>query len=587
MDTPLPASVAPMPPNDIEADVKENEISFLLEDRRYRIRGLNKNLSYDQLKLNILVCMEYALHVDTFDLYAAKPRAAFIRLAAIELNIDESAIKKDLGKILLKLEVLQDQNIQHVLTPKTVEVVMAKKERDEAMALLQSPNLMQRILDDYERCGVVGERTNKLVSYLAALSRKLDKPLAVMIQSTRAAGKSALMDAVLSFVPEEDRVQYSAMTGQSLFYMGDINLKHKILAINEEEGASKASNALKLLQSESQLTIASTGKNPNTGRHITQEYKVEGPVMIFSTTTAIDIDEELLNRCLVLIVDEDRAQTQAIHDYQRFEETLEGLLATQTRDDIIRVHRNAQRIIRPLKVVNPYATQLTFLDDKTRTRRDHKKYLTLIRSITLLHQYQREIKTTYFRGKSLPYVEVSLDDITIANQIAHEVLGRSLDELPPQARRLLLLIDGMVAEQCQTLHTNRNDFRFGHREIREYVGWGDTQLKVHLQRLEAMEYLLIHRGGRGPRIVYELLYKAEGQSGEPFMIGLIDADTLQTDEVHDCDAKPSGKSDSLSGFSRPQVGAPSGISRRVKNALIPAGNKQIPNMNHETGPTRL
>jgi len=246
VDTPLPASVAPMPPNDIEADVKENEISFLLEDRRYRIRGLNKNLSYDQLKLNILVCMEYALHVDTFDLYAAKPRAAFIRLAAIELNIDESAIKKDLGKILLKLEVLQDQNIQHVLTPKTVEVVMAKKERDEAMALLQSPNLMQRILDDYERCGVVGERTNKLVSYLAALSRKLDKPLAVMIQSTRAAGKSALMDAVLSFVPEEDRVQYSAMTGQSLFYMGDINLKHKILAINEEEGASKASNALKL-----------------------------------------------------------------------------------------------------------------------------------------------------------------------------------------------------------------------------------------------------------------------------------------------------------------------------------------------------
>lgn len=580
----LPASVTSTPPSDIDAEVKENEIILCLDDRRYRIRGLDKNLSYDQLKLNILVSRDEALHVDTFDLYASKPRAVFIRLAALELNVDEATIKKDLGKVLLKLEVFQDQNIQQVLTPKKTETVMAKKDRDEAMALLKSPNLIQRLLDDYERCGVVGEKTNKLVGYLAALSRKLDKPLAVMIQSTSAAGKSALMDAVLSFIPEEDRVQYSAMTGQSLFYMSEINLKHKILAINEEEGASKASYALKLLQSEGQLTIASTGKDPNTGRHVTQEYRVEGPVMIFSTTTAIDVDDELLNRCLVLSVDEDRTQTQAIHDYQRFEETLEGLLATQSRDDIVRVHRNAQRLIKPIKVVNPYATKLTFLDDKTRTRRDHTKYLTLIRSIALLHQYQREIKTTYFRGKSLPYVEVSLEDIETANQIAHEVLGRSLDELPPQTRRLLLLIDAMVAEQCHTFHINRNDFRFGRREIREYVGWGDTQLKVHLQRLETMEYLLIHRGGRGQRIVYELLYNREGQDGEPFMMGLIDPNTLQR---HDCGENPSGEINPLSDTGRVQVGMPSGISRCAKNALIHMDNKRITDIKHETDPTRL
>ena len=72
------------------------------------------------------------------------------------------------------------------------------------------------------------------------------------------------MDAVLAFVPEEQRVQYSAMTGQSLFYMGETDLKHKVLAIVEEEGAAAASYALKLLQSEGELTIASTGKDPVT-----------------------------------------------------------------------------------------------------------------------------------------------------------------------------------------------------------------------------------------------------------------------------------------------------------------------------------
>jgi hypothetical protein len=91
-------------------------------------------------------------------------------------------------------------------------------------------------------------------------------PLAIVVQSSSAAGKSSLMDAVLAFMPEEERIKYSAMTGQSLFYMGETNLKHKILAIAEEEGASRASYALKLLQSEGELTIASTGKDPNTGR---------------------------------------------------------------------------------------------------------------------------------------------------------------------------------------------------------------------------------------------------------------------------------------------------------------------------------
>ena len=53
--------------------------------------------------------------------------------------------------------------------------------------------------------------------------------------------------------------------------------------------------------------------------------------MIFLTTTAVEIDEELLNRCLVLTVDEEREQTRAIHRLQRERQTLEGLLARQER----------------------------------------------------------------------------------------------------------------------------------------------------------------------------------------------------------------------------------------------------------------
>ena len=89
-------------------------------------------------------------------------------------------------------------------------------------------------------------------------------------------------------------------------------------------------------------------------------------------------------------------------------------------------------------MVNPYARELTFPDAQTRTRRDHMKYLTLIRAIALLHQHQRPRKTVEHRGRAVEYIEVTLDDIAMANRLAHEVLGRSLDELPPQTRRLLL-----------------------------------------------------------------------------------------------------------------------------------------------------
>jgi hypothetical protein len=183
------------------------------------------------------------------------------------------------------------------------------------------------------------------------------------------------------------------------------------------------------LQSEGQLTIASTGKDPGTGRMETQEYHVEGPVMIFLTTTAIDIDEELLNRCVVLTVDENREQTRAIHNQQRHNETLEGLLSGKRGSSLRNLHQNAQRLIRPLLVVNPFADQLDFCDDQARRRRDHMKYLTMIRSIALLHQYQRPIKSVTIDDETVQYVEVAVSDIVLANRLADQVLGKSIDEL--------------------------------------------------------------------------------------------------------------------------------------------------------------
>ncbi|UNK63034.1 CHC2 zinc finger domain-containing protein [Buttiauxella ferragutiae] len=488
--------------------------------RIWRVRGWQKNTVAEVMKVNVQVRDETTggFHVDQLDMYSSRHRQGYISAAAAELGCDVAVIKRECGRVLLMLEQKQDEAQRQQTENAPASVTVSAEDETAALELLKSPSLAEQVVNDLAACGVVGESTNLLTGYLAAVSRKLDKPLAVLIQSSSAAGKSSLMDAVLGLMPEEERIQYSAMTGQSLYYLGETSLQHKILAIAEEEGVRQAAYALKLLQSDGELKIASTGKNEQSGELVTREYKVQGPVMLMLTTTAIDVDEELLNRCLVLTVNESREQTQAIHALQRHNQTLEGLLAVSEKGYLTQLHQNAQRLLRPLKVVNPFAQQLTFLSDKTRTRRDHMKYLTLIQSIALLHQYQREVKRVQHRGQWLEYIEVERSDIELANRLAHEVLGRTLDEMPPQTRKLLVLLRDQVKAWAEKQAVKAEEIRFSRRDVRAALNWGDTQLKIHLSRLLEMEYLVLFR--RGLTYEYGLLWDGE-DSGQPHLCGLL------------------------------------------------------------------
>ena len=580
----IPPSAPPLP-----VEVDDKELRLTLGDRAYTVRGIEKNLSYEQLKVWLRVSRGDHVHVDTVELYAAKQRAAWLKQAAIEIGAAEDLLHGDLAKLLRAVEQRQDAVIRAQLAPAApvdAAAALGAAERAAGEALLRDPQLVDRIVADVEATGVVGESANALVAYLACVSRKLDKPLAILIQSTSAAGKSTLMDALLALMPESERVHYSAMTGQSLFYLGEQAMKHKILAIAEEEGVRQAAYALKLLQSQGELTIASTGKDPVTGQLVTQEYRVEGPVMLFLTTTAIDIDEELLNRCLVLTIDESREQTAAIQARQRQARTLKGLLMKARTDDVLAAHRAAQALLRPLAVVNPFAEALTFATDRVRLRRDHAKYLALIDSIALLHQYQRPVRQVEHSGRRIEYVEVTREDIALANRLAHAVLGRSLDELPPQTRRLLAQTQAYISERAQASGCERSVVRFTRRELREAAGLSDTQLRVHLDRLVALEYVLAHTGRNGQRFVYELAFDGDAGSEVRQAVGLLALDDPATAAnlaapVSELAATPAN----LAGRLRPARGELAVSSRGHESPANPSATKAIPPLAAEAAET--
>jgi len=492
-------------------------------DRQYEVKGIQR--ADTQLKVTIKASADVAgslpFELSTIDLYSSRSRIWFGKLCADLFGAAEELIKEDIGKILNHAEAWQPKNKDAAVNEPT------KAEKVEALGFLKSADMFGQILSDLETIGVTGEETNKLTGYLAAVSRKLDEPLSVLIQSRSAAGKSTLQDAILALVPEEDFVKYTRITDQALFYKDEDSLVHKILAIEEELGMGGAAYSIRNIQSSKKITVAATGKDPGTGKMKTEEYTVNGPVAVMITTTAAELEGETASRFLFLTIDESTKMTEAIHRMQREAETLDGLIRKKKGEHIIKKHHTAQRLLKPLAVVNPFTEYLSYPNRSLRTRRDHKKYLGLIRTVAYLHQYQRKIQTVQVEGKPVEYIEVTLEDIDRANTLANEVLGQCLDELAPPSRTLLSGIYNMVKKISDKQKNSIDEIYFTRRMIREHTGWTDWQIRSHIKQLEDLEYLHVRIGAQGKQYAYALNYRGQGEDGGKCYLNLTPVEEIK------------------------------------------------------------
>jgi hypothetical protein len=318
------------------------------------------------------------------------------------------------------------------------------------------------------------------------------------------------------------------LTGQALFYKDPYSLQRKTLSIAEEEGAQQAVYSLRTLASDQHLSIAATRTDPQTGKLHTEHYEVFGPVFIVITTTSPEaFDEETRSRFVLLTLDESREQTRLILQQQRRRYTLDGLMEQARSERVRRLHHNLQRLIRPLSVMNPFMEYLTYPDDRLIHRREQKKYLALMNSIALLHQHQREIKRAVEEEAEVEYVEVTLDDIALANELAREVLVRSLDEVSPPVRGMYREFRTLCKKRAEEMACKPDEVQLSRREIREATGWSDWQVRTYCGQLVEMEYLYLVSGQNGKRMVYQLAFYNEEEEESPRLVGLVDIEQLR------------------------------------------------------------
>jgi hypothetical protein len=248
-------------------------------------------------------------------------------------------------------------------------------------------------------------------------------------------------------------------------------------------------------------------------------------VIVLTTTSPEAFDEETRSRFVQLTMDESIEQTRAILERQRERYTLKGVMEQATAEKVRRLHHNAQRLLRPLKVVNPFIKWLTNPKERLLFRREQQKYLSLMNAIALLHQHQREVKREAEGDVEVEYVEVTVEDVALANELARGVLSRALDELAAPVRGLYDELRKLCVQRADELKCKPDDVQLSRREIREATGWSDWQVRSYCRQLVEMEYLYATVNGNGRPYVYSLA-RAE-ETGSDGLRGLTDVRELQ------------------------------------------------------------
>lgn len=441
---------------------------------------------------------EAAAHVDNLDLYGARSRRGFATTAAERLDVEPAKIEEDLLALLGSLEALQEESEP---APTQGPPPMTSEEKAEAFALLGSADLLGRIAADLELVGYVGEDRNKKLAYLIGTSRRLPKPLSAIFRAQSGSGKSFLMECVAELMPPEDVHYFSRLTPQALYYLEPDALAHKLLIVDERDGSEEAEYPIRTLQTRKVLKLAVPVKDPSSGKIKTAILEIHGPIAYMESSTDQQINPENANRCFELYLDESAEQTKAIFAAQRRSRTLEGWREDRRKAVVLRVHHNAQRLLKPLKVIIPFVELIDFPAAWLRGRRDNDRFLSLIEGIAFLHQHQREVG----EEDGERFIAATLDDYAAAYDLAHVVFAQAGSDVPKPVADFLEDVERVVTETALKKNARVNETWFTRRMIREAIRLPDHVIKAHMRQIEDLEYVQVQRAPQGGSFRYRLL----------------------------------------------------------------------------------
>jgi DNA primase len=471
------------------------KITYRESSLQFTVWGGVENDNIHRLKINLLVQPandDFKYYQDDVNLYSNGQLQRYIRGASEELECSTTILKNTIRRLQTKLEEYRLQKMEEekkALKPKSYP--MTREEENQAMNFLRSRHLAQNTLKAIEKTGLVGEQKNGLLLFFLYLSRLLDEPLHAIIYGKSGTGKTYMQTRISECLPEESVRTITSLTENTLYYSTKDFWKHKVLLIEDLEGVYNAFLPLREFMSKQSITKLTTDKDAR-GNNVQKVLMVEGPICVSGATTQGNIYEDNANRSFLLHVDETPTHAKEVMDYQRRQQA--GLINDREQEQYRHVLKNAQRLLRKARIINPYAPELEIPDCVFKKLRTNMHYLKLIEIITFYHQHQRQWKNA---GDGRYFIETTLEDIELANWLVKDTLLRKSDELGGDVRHFFESLKSIIA-------TREDAPSFYAKEIRQLLRMHPMKINRYLRELENRGFVQRSGGNRKSGYEYEI-----------------------------------------------------------------------------------
>jgi DNA primase len=432
----------------------------------------------------------------SLDLYYDDQTEKLIRKAAERLETGTKAMQLAIAELTQALEDYRTELIEAQKPPKTDKRQLTETRIATAKKYLLAPGLLKRTNEDIGKTGITGEECNRLLMYLVFTSRLREQPLHIISLGASGTGKTYLQERIGDLIPEDGKLEITVLSENAFYYFGQQELRHKLIIIEDLDGAENVLYPLRELQSKKRISKTIPIKDSK-GNLKTITLQVEGPICLAGTTTREKLYEDNANRSILIYLDNSKQHKDSIMDYQR--KLSAGSIDHKKEEELKEFFKDMQSILKPIKVRNPYAEMLKIPETVFKPLRTNAHYLAFIETVTFYHQYQREHKTDEATGET--YIETSLEDIKWANFLLKDVLLAKSDELTNACRGFFENIKNYVSQ------TGKNSFYS--KDLREHYRMAPSTLKRHLLELVRYSYLIVAGGSKAKGYEYEVVQRDE------------------------------------------------------------------------------
>ena len=429
----------------------------------------------------------------TLDLYNDDQLQKLVRKTAERLEIGTSKIRNALYALTNHLETYRLQELAHQEDDKPTIKPLSEKDALQAINFLKKKGLMQYTNQLLGDSGIVGEALNRQILWMVYSSRKRDNPLHVICLGASGTGKTYLQEKVSRFVPEHEKYTFTAGTENAFYYLEKYDLYHKVVIVEDMDGVQYLLYPLRELQTKNWISKMVPIKD-HRGEMKTRKLEVFGPICMSATTTKEKIYEDNANRCILLHLDNSPEQQEAIMDYQR--KLSAGKVDSDKENQATKILSDVQRVLKDIKVINPYAESLKIPSNCFKPLRTNQHYLQFIETVTWYHQYQRKEQVDKSTGEI--YINTTLEDIAIANDLMKDILLTKSDELPKAIREFFEALKEWLKE------TNPKDYKktsFYTKTMRAHFRMYPMKANRYINTL--MQYGLLKKAGGNKKTGYE------------------------------------------------------------------------------------